>query len=46
MQTDLTALKDVMETAALAAARAIMAVHSTGPEVQVKPDSSPVTKTD
>lgn len=46
MQTDLAALKDVMETAALAAARAIMAVLDAGAEVQLKPDSSPVTEAD
>lgn len=46
MQADLAELKQVMERAALAAARAIMAIHSAGPDVQYKPDSSPVTEAD
>ncbi|WP_411035699.1 3'(2'),5'-bisphosphate nucleotidase CysQ [Shinella sp. BYT-45] len=46
MQPDAAELKRVMESAALAAARAIMAVHSAGPDVQYKPDSSPVTAAD
>lgn len=46
MQPDLTELKHVMERAALAAGRAIMAIHSAGPDVQFKPDSSPVTEAD
>ncbi|MXN49087.1 3'(2'),5'-bisphosphate nucleotidase CysQ [Shinella kummerowiae] len=36
----------VMESAALAAGRAIMTIHSGGPAVQYKPDSSPVTEAD
>ena len=35
-----------METAALSAGRAIMAIHRAGPDVQIKPDSSPVTEAD
>lgn len=46
MQTDLTELKQVMETAAVAAGRAIMAIHTAGPQVQYKQDSSPVTEAD
>lgn len=46
MQPDPAALKQVMESAALAAGRAIMAIHSVGPDVQIKPDSSPVTEAD
>ncbi|MGQ3292310.1 MAG: 3'(2'),5'-bisphosphate nucleotidase CysQ family protein, partial [Shinella sp.] len=39
-------MAQVMESAALAAGRAIMAIHSAGPAVQYKPDSSPVTEAD
>ena len=39
-------LKQVMEEAALAAGRAIMAIHSAGASVHYKPDSSPVTEAD
>jgi 3'(2'), 5'-bisphosphate nucleotidase len=46
MQIDLADLTKVMESAALAAGRAIMAIHSGGPAVQYKPDSSPVTEAD
>jgi 3'(2'), 5'-bisphosphate nucleotidase len=46
MQPDPAALKQVMESAALSAGRAIMAIHSVGPEVQIKLDSSPVTEAD
>ena len=46
MQPDPVALKEIMETAALAAGRAIMAIHGAGPDVQLKPDSSPVTEAD
>ena len=46
MQPDLTELKETMERAALAAGRAIMAIHDAGPDVQYKPDSSPVTEAD
>lgn len=46
MQIDLAKLAQVMESAALAAGRAIMAIHGAGPAVQYKPDSSPVTEAD
>ena len=46
MQADLAELKQVMETAALAAGRAIMAIHSAGADVHYKPDRSPVTEAD
>lgn len=46
MQAEATELKRVMESAALAAGRAIMAVHNIGPDVHFKPDSSPVTQAD
>lgn len=46
MQTDLADLKGLMEDAALAAGRAIMAILNAGPDVQYKPDSSPVTQAD
>ena len=46
MQPDPATLKQVMETAALSAGRAIMAIHRAGPDVQIKPDSSPVTEAD
>lgn len=46
MQTEPTGLKQTMEAAALAAGRAIMAIHAAGLDVQMKPDSSPVTEAD
>ena len=46
MQIDLADLTKVMESAALAAGRAIMTIHSGGTAVQYKPDSSPVTEAD
>jgi 3'(2'), 5'-bisphosphate nucleotidase len=46
MQADLAELKQVMERAALAASRVIVAIHSAGPDVQYKSDSSPVTEAD
>lgn len=46
MRTDFSTLQQVMEGAVLAAGRAIMAIHSAGPDVQYKPDSSPVTEAD
>lgn len=46
MQIDLAKLTEVMESAALAAGRAIMAIHNGGTAVQYKPDSSPVTEAD
>lgn len=46
MQADLAELKQVMETAALAAGRAIMAIHNAGADVHYKPDRSPVTEAD
>ena len=46
MQAETTDLRQVLESAALAAGRAIMAIHGAGPEVQIKPDSSPVTEAD
>jgi 3'(2'), 5'-bisphosphate nucleotidase len=46
MQADVAQLKQVMESAALAAGRAIMAIHDCGVGVQYKPDSSPVTEAD
>ncbi len=46
MQAEATELKRVMESAALAAGRAIMTIHSAGPDVHFKPDSSPVTEAD
>lgn len=46
MHTDLAELKQVLETAALAAGRAIMVVHDAGAHIRHKPDSSPVTEAD
>lgn len=46
MQIEAEELKQVMESAALAAGRAIMAVHAAGPDVHYKPDRSPVTEAD
>ena len=46
MQTDFTQLKQVMERAALAAGRAIIAVRDAGPDTRLKPDRSPVTEAD
>jgi 3'(2'), 5'-bisphosphate nucleotidase len=46
MHIDLAELTEVMESAALAASRAIMAIHNRGPAIQYKPDSSPVTEAD
>lgn len=46
MQAETPELKRIMEVAALAAGRAIMAVHDAGADVHYKPDSSPVTEAD
>ncbi len=46
MQPDRTELKQVMESAALAAGRAIMAIHRAGADVHYKSDRSPVTAAD
>lgn len=46
MQAEIPELKGVMEIAALAAGRAIMAFHKAGTDVHYKPDSSPVTEAD
>lgn len=46
MQADLAELKRVMESAALAAGRAIMAIRDAGADVHYKSDHSPVTEAD
>ena len=46
MEDEAAKLTHVMETAALAAGRAIMAIHSAGPDIHYKPDRSPVTEAD
>jgi 3'(2'), 5'-bisphosphate nucleotidase len=46
MQAEATELKRVMESAALAAGRAIMTIHKAGADVHYKPDRSPVTEAD
>lgn len=46
MQVDRMELRQVLESAALAAGSAIMAVHKAGADVQYKADQSPVTAAD
>ncbi|WP_371746702.1 3'(2'),5'-bisphosphate nucleotidase CysQ [Shinella sp. H4-D48] len=46
MQTDLAELKQVLETAALAAGHAIMLIHNAGAHIRHKSDNSPVTEAD
>ena len=46
MQAEMTELRQVMESAALAAGRAIMAIHKAGADIHYKSDRSPVTAAD
>ena len=46
MQAETTKLRQVLESAALAAGRAIMAIHRAGADIQYKSDQSPVTAAD